>query len=194
MLADHAYLNSEDECYFVWEYSPGSLAHPATRFIHELKALGAPNAARKTAAIHFAADAISASLPGSWRESATFVPMPSSKTKGHPDHDTRIARLLGWVRPGLADVRNLLQVRADTPSLQKGVVPLDRAANLIVTPEVNRPAPPSTIVLVDDVITSGAHFRAAVLALHEKCAPKKVIGLFLCRTVRGNSEAARSGA
>ena len=89
-------------------------------------------------------------------------------------------QLLRWAIPGL-DIQELLQAGPDSAALQKGISPLDRATNLVATTHGDPLS--ETIVLVDDVITSGAHFKAAVSAL-EGCVsqPRKIIGLFLART------------
>lgn len=76
----------------------------------------------------------------------------------------------------------LLQVRAATVSLQKGLSPAERAANLLLT--LDRRPLPKLLVLVDDVVTSGAHFKAAGIALRSICTDRRIIGLFLARTRR----------
>jgi predicted amidophosphoribosyltransferase len=121
---------------------------------------------------------LSAAIPESFRQ-ATFVPMPPSKAPGHPGYDARMIQLLRWVTPGL-DIQEILQAGADGAALQKGISPLERAANLVATSDSGRLS--ETIVLVDDVITSGAHFRAGAIALGRVCESRKIIGLFLART------------
>ena len=40
------------------------------------------------------------------------------------------------------------------------------------------------IILFDDVVTTGAHFKACKQVIMERFPDKKVVGLFLARTVR----------
>ena len=182
MLADHEYLRASDECYFLWEYCPGSEAHPASRLIRDFKLMPGLKARHKAAAMHQAAAALSAVIPETWRSRAMFVPLPPSKSTSHPQYDGRLPTLLAWVQPGLTNVREILQARTDSTACQKGMSPAERSAGLIVTSEGRSP-PPDTIILVDDVVTSGAHFKGAALALQRIYQPRKIVGLFLARTV-----------
>jgi hypothetical protein len=183
MLADHAFLDTSDECYFLWEYYPNSADNPATRLIRDFKLTPGVKTRHKAAAMHLAAAALSAVIPEAWRTQAMFVPLPPSKSPSHSDYDGRLLKLLSWVQPGLTNVREILQARTDSPACQKGVSPLERTANLTVTCE-NRSPRPDTIILVDDVVTTGAHFKAAVIVLRRTYQTQKIIGLFLARTAR----------
>jgi hypothetical protein len=182
MLADHEYLDASDECYFLWEYRPGSAAESATQLIRDFKLIPGFKTRHKAAAMHQAAAAFSAVIPEAWRSQAMFVPLPPSKSTSHPQYDGRLLTLLGWVQPGLTNVQEILQARTDSAACQKGISPLERAAGLIVISEGRSPQS-ETIVLVDDVVTSGAHFKGAVLALRRVYRPRKFVGLFLARTV-----------
>jgi predicted amidophosphoribosyltransferase len=180
LFADHHFLGAADECYFLWDYRPLSPDDPNTKLIRDFKL---PPGRNKAEAIQQAAAVLSAAIPESLRQ-ATFVPMPPSKAPGHPGYDSRLIQLLRWVTPGL-DIQEILHAGADGAALQKGISPLDRAANLVATFDSGRLS--DTIVLVDDVITSGAHFRAASIALGRVCGSRKIIGLFLARTIRETS-------
>jgi predicted amidophosphoribosyltransferase len=186
MLADHAYLEASDECYFLWEYRASLAGDPATRLIRNFKLKPGMKTSHKAAAMHHAAAALSAVIPEAWRSQALFVPLPPSKSAGHAEYDERLLKLLHWVQPGLTNIRGILQTRTDNAAFQKGISPVERAANMIVT-SVGRVLQPETLVLVDDVVTSGSHFKAACLVLNRTYRPRKIIGLFLARTARSAS-------
>jgi hypothetical protein len=186
MLADHAYLEPSDECYFLWEYYAGLADDPTTRLIRDFKLKPGMKSEHKAAAMHRAASALSVVIPETWRSHGLFVPMPPSKCAGHADYDGRLLKLLYWVRPALSNVRGILQTRTDGAALQKGISPFERAANMIVTSDSQTPKA-ETLILVDDVLTSGAHFKAASLVLNRIYRPRKIIGLFLARTARNAS-------
>jgi predicted amidophosphoribosyltransferase len=186
MLAEHTYLEASDECYFLWEYYAGLADDPTTRLIRDFKLKPGMKTSHKAAAMHHAAAALSAVIPATWRSQALFVPLPPSKSAGHPEYDGRLLKLLHWVQPGLTNVRGILQTRTDSPAFQKGISPVERAANMMVTSEA-RTLQPEILILVDDVVTSGAHFKAASLVLNRTYRPRKIIGLFLARTARSAS-------
>lgn len=181
MLTDHHFLEPSDECYFLWDYCPARPDDPETKLIRDFKLPPGTRSRSKAKAIQRAAVALSAAIPEPWRRQATFVPLPPSKTPSHPGYDARVIHLLRWVIPGL-DIQEILQAGTDSAALQKGISPLDRATNLVAT--IHGDPLSETIVLVDDVITSGAHFKAAVTALKGHVSQsQKVIGLFLARTI-----------
>ena len=45
-------------------------------------------------AIEFAAGALAALLPREWRDSGTFVPIPSSTVRGEDGYDDRLTKVL----------------------------------------------------------------------------------------------------
>jgi len=56
--------------------------------------------------------------------------------------------------------------------------------NYVIEGELVRPLP-NAIAVVDDVITTGAHFKAAQRILSENFPGVKIYGLFLARRVPG---------
>ena len=100
--------------------------------------------------------------------SLVFVPIPPSKARDDPLYDDRVTRMLRAIGPaGTVDVRELIiqtkstdavhsrQLRP-TPSQIQNQYHLDDTLSI---PE------PAFIALVDDVLTTGAHFRAASTVL-----------------------------
>src|SRR3546814_8760192 len=68
---------------------------------------------RKGQAIDRCAAVLRSALEPSWVRGTTFVPIPSSKTPDHPDHDDRMERICAGLGPA-ADVRLLLRDRKST--------------------------------------------------------------------------------
>lgn len=103
---------------------------------------------------------------------ACLVPVPSLRrsirTRGY-DHGMRLARVAGR-RCGLKVSRSL--VRLDRGLDQRGLGKSARQANLVGTMRCDS-APP-TVILVDDVVTTGASLREAIRAL--TAAGSRVLG------------------
>jgi predicted amidophosphoribosyltransferase len=115
-----------------------------------------------------------------------LVPVPPSRAPGDPLHDDRMLQVAGLLaRSSGAVVADLLQPRVSTTPLhlRDDRRDLDQLrANLRLV----EPAPelqPSRIFVLDDVLTTGAHFRVAKDALCSAYPGVAVIGLFVARRV-----------
>jgi predicted amidophosphoribosyltransferase len=139
----------------------------------------------KQNAINYSATALQKLIPGEWRERSTFVPIPPSKTKSDPGYDFRLLSILRAVRPRLKDVRELILQTECTVSKQKQVSLEERVAILEVNEECEDPTP-QHIVIFDDVVAGGTHFRATKLVLERRFPNVKISGLFLARSVRSS--------
>lgn len=188
----YAHLTASDQCYFLREYTSGrGFAHSETnRLILNLKKppdrRGRPEWHYKELAIQQVAREFRASLNLSRLRAVTFVPMPPSKRTDDPLYDDRMLRvLLALDEERQLDIRELMLV-ADgmepahatltRPSVE------DLAANLTIDETCALPTP-STIALVDDVLTTGAHFVAAKRVLTIRFPSVSVRGLFVARRV-----------
>ncbi len=194
-VAEHFSLGATDRCFYVWEYAPrkGYAHSPTNQLIRNLKieptALLA-NPARqqyKDTAIAHGGRALRHLIPRVFvEEHATFVPVPGSKARGHPDFDDRMRRVLDAAFSGYgADVRDLLTVSQSMVADHRGSrLPYDELRQLTrVTDDPNGPPRP-VIVVVDDVLNSGKHFQVAKRVLTERYPSAEVRGLFLARCVR----------
>jgi hypothetical protein len=186
---DHTYISLDDECYFCWDYVvKGSYVHyDVNDFIHNFEIPSNwddPWRLRhKTKAIAFAAKALHSLIPSDLKQTSTFVPIPPSKIKGDPAHDDRLTRALRSIVPPLTDVRELVLQNENTASKEKGITPSQRAANYRVNEECASPDP-KHIVLVDDVLTTGSHFKAAMMVLQLHYPGVEIVGVFLARAIR----------
>lgn len=192
LLREYPHLDSSDECYFLREYTPGhgyawSVANGLISSFKTSPALrDTPQWGYKREALEQLARELQASVDPAWLRRATLVPMPPSKAPGHPEHDDRMLQLLQKLGPAPLDVRELLyQARSmdaahaspDRPQ------PDEVAASYRISETLSEPAP-TQIGLFDDVLTTGAHFRAAQEVLRARFPGVPIHGIFLARTVR----------
>lgn len=187
-LPDHYYLTADDTCFYHGEYTArkGFAFSVTNQLIHNLKKSvdrkGKQEWQYKETAMNTIASIFKKALNPAIINSLTFVPIPPSKSKDDALYDDRMFRIAKMMGDEL-DVRELLltktsqqpsHLRDDRPG------PDDIKSNLEVNSDVEKPAP-SKIVLLDDVLTTGAHFIAAKRILQQKYEAIPVIGLFVAR-------------
>lgn len=117
--------------------------------------------------------------------SVTFVPMPPSKVRADPQHDDRLLQVLRLIHAGRADARELLVARSSRAASHMTSDRRDPAAlaeNMTVDPACLGPRP-TRIAIVDDVLTTGAHYRAAAMVIAQALPGVPVLGLFVARRV-----------
>jgi ComF family protein len=135
-------------------WAPVVFEGPARALVHALKfraALGVADV--------MAAQIVAGAPPGLLAPPATLVPVPTHTTRRRArgfDHADHLARALA-VRTGLDIARCL--VRSGAPTRQAGASRAARRAEGRIEVEV-RGDPPASVVLVDDVHTTGATLEA----------------------------------
>lgn len=189
---DHSYLDADDKCYFLGEYiaRSGYAAGATNDLIHNLKKpmdrRGTAEWKWKERAIKRAASDLKAAVNKKWLDSVVIVPMPPSKTRDDPAYDDRVAQVARqFVAGSGGDVRELLyqtssigafheqDCRRDVQSLVDCFEIDERLADPI----------PQHIAILDDVLTTGAHFRAAKLVLQHRFEGVPIRGLFIARRI-----------
>ena len=193
----HYYLQEGDFCYFFGEVFAGGYAVCDTNqllFNYKCEpsvALG--HAARgryKQNAIATIAAGMRAALPRANAEQYTWVPIPSSKIAGHPDYDDRLVRTLSMAFAGYnADIRQLLRQSESTEADHKGEDRLrpEKLYNLLQFDQAALGARPlgRKIVLFDDVLTTGKHFKCCERRIREAVGAEiPIIGVFITRRAR----------
>ena len=197
---DHWYLRRTDACHYIGEYTAGKgFAYSATNSLILDFKIPVSRAGRldwpvKEKAIADAAAALRRTVPASWLDLAVFVPVPPSKAKVDDGYDDRLVRMLKAVRPERPlEVRELIvQTRSVEPSYRRSTrlraADIEEMYRIDETVEGEGEAPAAApgagvVVVVDDLLTSGAHFRAAQRTLSRRYPDIDVVGLFLARRV-----------
>lgn len=187
---DHRHLTDADACYFIGEYTAyRGYAHSDTnRLIFNLKKTmdrrGRPEWRYKDQAIQTAAAAFRRALAPKDLDRLTFVPIPPSKAKGDPLYDDRLTRMLGAIRPRPPlDIRELIAQTASMDAVHaRDVRPApEQIQALYRIDETSAEPAPGIIAVVDDILTTGAHFRAAKSVLSTRFPGTAIIGLFIAR-------------
>ena len=114
----------------------------------------------------------------------TFVPVPPSKARSHPDYDDRMTQVLRSIRhhPPI-DLRELIvQVESTKAAHETEDRPRPEQieAGYIVDEHLTEPRP-NGLMVVDDVLTTGAHFKAAQAVLSRRFPKVPIVGLFIAR-------------
>lgn len=192
---DHTFLDPADVCFYLGEYTArAGYSFSATNdLIQNLKKpmdrKGKREWKYKEWAIARSAEMLREAVPEEWLGQATFIPIPPSKTKDHDEYDDRLIQILQKFGEGRTiDVRELLamtesfdpaHLRDDARSVAEIV------RRMKVDDSLMEPAP-QAICIFDDVLTTGAHFKAAQMWLknrmqHVQIGPVPIVGLFLAR-------------
>lgn len=187
----HTYLKPDDHCYFLYEYTSNkdySFSH-TNQLIHNLKKspLKKDRAEYryKGIAIKQIAGLFDAALDQTWLSGATLVPVPPSKASDHPEYDDRMLQICRLMHSGRADVREIIrQKRSMDAGHTTGNRPsVEDLINCYTIDEKLCVPVPKSIVVVDDVLTLGTHFRAMHTVLSRKFPSTLIIGLFVARRI-----------
>ena len=189
---DHIYLEAKlGSCYYFGDYTArGGWAHSTTNGIitnikkhPEMKS--APQWKYKLKAISRIGGLIRSNLNPEAISSITFVPAPPSKPPSDPDYDDRMLQLGRAVGDDI-DVRPLLEtVQGRDPAH----LSVDRPGPDVLAagmrfcsdcPESTKPVG-THIILLDDVLVTGATFRSCRQILLSQFPDATVSGLFVAR-------------
>jgi predicted amidophosphoribosyltransferase len=192
LLDQHYWLGVGDECWFLREYVPGAgFRHGSTNdLISNLKRpRGASRAAlgHKARAIRQVARELAAALDEPRWRGWVLAPMPPSVLPWEDGYDERMDRVCRRVGRALGnEVAELLVANETVEAASRGgrrMSPAELGDWIDVDEEVVAPWPEQVLV-VDDVVTSGAHFVAARRALEGRFPGVRVAGVFVARVVR----------
>jgi hypothetical protein len=189
---DHSYLELSDRCYFLGEYTArkGFAFSATNNLIHNFKKpvdrRGRPEWRYKEQAIRDAAAALRGAIRPDGLDTLTFVPIPPSKAKTDPLYDDRMVQMLRTIRPAPPlDIRELIVQHVSTGAAHQVTTrprPADLEAIYAIDQNLTAP-PPQLIMVVDDVLTTGAHFKAASVILGRRFPGVSLVGVFLARRV-----------
>lgn len=196
VIDDHAKLTEHDQCYFWREYTSGKGWSFSTtnQLITNLKKK--PSQASgyelsyKRGAIAECARFYRGAISEGWLSTATLVPVPGSKIRGHTDFDDRQIKICRSIRPGL-DVRELVVQTESTVAAHEAGGVRPTVAELLAIYEINedvaKPAP-TRIAVFDDVLTAGVHFRAMTTILEQRFPGVPIVGFFVARRIFATPE------
>lgn len=191
----HYYLDASDTCAYLGEYVSGGgfSASETNKLISNFKILPTEIAKRgkfKKEATEFFAKILVSLISKNWLQTTTFVPIPPSKTKENPNFDDRVVRLLHEMElfAGLKlDIRNCIIQRnstdADHASNAKRLNPEERISLYDFDSHFQQPFP-AHITIIDDIITTGSHFKSIKSLLMKAFPEVKIYGLFLARRIQ----------
>lgn len=180
----------EDEVFYLREYKKHQAGDPYTKggtydlitnFKKPVNRKGKPEYWYKEKAIAQMAEELGMFLP---TKSVYVVPVPTSKQKDDVDYDNRLVQVLEQVaraNPKIIPLDVFDCIETCQPSHLGGSRnPEEIRTNLRVAP---LPQPCSIVVLVDDVLLSGAHFAACKAMILEQSPQTRVVGAFWARAI-----------
>jgi hypothetical protein len=196
MRTDHAYLTATDRCWCLAEYQPGASyrVSEVNQMIINLKcrpSIASADPRRmhyKVLAMDAVARGLRAALSRSSVESATWIPIPPSRPALDADYDDRLQRILALAFRGYdLDLRRLLyQTEVTAPDHTRArrlsaeslyrIIGLDQPLLGI------RPLR-ACVVLFDDVLTTGKHYKCCERRLRETLVGIPISGVFVARRV-----------
>ena len=189
---DHFYLTEEDVCLFFGEYTARrGFSHSDTnQLISNLKKSvnlqGQQQYIHKTRAIKTVAKNLSI-IPNP--QNFTFIPIPSSKTKDHPLYDDRLIKILEAYKSSNPNVdfrEVVLQTqttRASHECADGHRLTSTELEEIYTIDESTVPGIRPILVIFDDMITTGNHFKAMQTTLKRRFPDAQIIGLFISRRV-----------
>lgn len=188
-LDDHWHLQPEDDCWYLGEYTSGKgfafseINQLILNFKKSVDKQGTSEYQYKLAAIEEITQTLKDTLrPNAGEAGSVYVPIPPSKASRHPLYDDRVYEALQGTDLRL-DIRKLIVQTESTAAShfsQARPSPSDLFRRYEIDTQLSSPTP-ERIVVVDDVVTTGAHFKAAQTLLAVEFPGVPVSGLFIAR-------------
>jgi len=188
----HHHIGDEDHCYYLVERTSkrGYSFSNANQLIVNLKKNPATSNAgemgHKARVIRSCSAKLAEILKDTIKDTATFVPVPPSKAVDHPEYDNRMEQVCRGIAPGI-DVRNLVvqatSMRASHERDEGERITLQELLDAKRIDEDLTEPTPKVIVIDDDVLTAGTHFRAMDTVLSARFPGALIVGIFIARRV-----------
>lgn len=197
LLPQHSCLGKDDECFFFGEYTAKAGYHYSElnqlifNFKKDMSKKGLPEWRYKVSAISYIAKLLY-DCPPLMEINYTWVPVPSSKIEAEDDHDDRLWQTLCELQSKKSDldIRKLVLASKNRLSAHAGGgsrCVTDHMENWAVDTIKALPSF-NGIIIFDDVITTGASFKAAKNLLRSHFPGKHIVGIFIGRTVSSGSK------
>ncbi len=191
---NHPYLTPSDVCYFWGEYTArAGYQHSDTNqlvmnFKKPVSKKNQPDWTYKQQATLTLADILANAIDKKFLQHVTFVPVPPSKTKDDPKHDDRMIELLRQLENNIGielDVRELIKQTKSMPAAHEqedGQRPKPEVLRACYLLEQDLLTPtPKQLVVIDDLLTTGCHFKAVQMVLGEAFPGVPISELFVAR-------------
>ena len=200
-IGDHHWLQPDDQCYYIKEYTSRKdfNYNKTNKLVGDLKKWPTclDEHEHKKSAILQCSRWLSKAINHEGLTTATLVPVPPSKAKADREYDDRMLRVCEGVCASFpVDMRELVLQRESTFTTHKNQnrnrgSSDNRFNNLYenyrVAEKGTEPRP-STIGIVDDILTTGAHFKAMKLILKKRFPDVPIFGFFITRRIFPDDE------
>ena len=195
LKSSHSYLEDEDKCYFLGEYTPredykySEMNDFILNFKKSPKDKNTSQWKYKKQAIQKISNTL-ASLKV-WdriKTGYTWIPIPPSRVESDPLYDDRLLQVLRILknRENTFDYRELIKIKSNRRpahnTLVKRPKPIEHYNNYKIDPQFLQP-PPEKIIIFDDIITTGSGFKAMQRILKKNYPNADIFGLFIARSV-----------
>lgn len=178
------FLNEDDECFYYCTYTPGGFSvsphnSMVANFKKDISHKGNTDWHYRDKAIEKFALMLHSTLKS---RQYTIIPCATSKPRNSPNFNNRLDETANILKSLNYDVQFCLDTAIEVEPTHKGGArrdPIEITRNTNWTEPTKTPN--QTIILVDDVFTTGAHFRAykdIILSHYPFC---NVIGIFLAK-------------
>lgn len=196
VIDEHYYLCLSDTCFYLANYTSGvgyesnnPINSLILNFKKGLERKGKSDWRHKQKAIDTISEKIRTIILEKVNlDDAILVPIPPSKAKGHILYDDRMTKTLQKASSGVnnCDIRELIVRNTSSSATHKdgNRLPPDKLKDyldldLSVTKNMK-----SYVILFDDVLTTGSHFKACKSLIIEQYPDVKVLGIFIARVDR----------
>ena len=194
LLPDHSALTKNDNCYFYGEYTAraGYAASPTNNLIsnfkREVKYKNTNAWQYKIQAIKNVAKMICSSLDWDRMDNIYWQHIPSSKSKSDPEYDDRFEQLFDEMsRIAPTNFNRLDCLQTITSNVADHISGNRTSIEDLVTNIQFIPPPPNVIprqiMILDDIITNGNHYKATQNVLSSYFRDCYFTGMFIARTV-----------
>ena len=191
---DHSFLEFDDTCYFYGDYTSGkgyshskmnSLISNFKKTLDKKESREWPY--KKKAVKQIAKIFTSLEVWDKFKH-FTWVPIPPSKAKDDPLYDNRLIRTLKLMKKKWLsfDYRELVEIKQSRPAAHESEsrpTPQEHKDNFTIDVDLLSQKP-QTIVVYDDVLTTGSGFKAMKGLVQENYPDVDILGLFVARVLR----------